>query len=104
MRIPNAACCNADARQTVVVQRAAGVNEYSGHDRQFFALDEVVENSRNTPCAVGCDSKVFSAIGSFVDIRGGGAYPDLIRQADVKPLRVSCRMGPKIDCPNNSPG
>jgi enterochelin esterase-like enzyme len=38
-------------------------------------------------------SKVFSAIGSFVDIRGGGAYPDLIRQADVKPLRVFIQDG-----------
>jgi enterochelin esterase-like enzyme len=38
-------------------------------------------------------SKVFSAIGSFVDIRGGGAYPELIRQTDVKPLRVFLQDG-----------
>src|SRR4029077_2697644 len=37
--------------------------------------------------------KVFSAIGSFVDIRGGGAYPELIRQTDVKPLRVFLQDG-----------
>ena len=40
-------------------------------------------------------SKVFSAIGSFVDIRGGGAYPELIRQTDVKPLRVFLQDGAK---------
>ena len=38
-------------------------------------------------------SKVFSAIGSFVDIRGGGAYPELIRQTDMKPLRVFLQDG-----------
>jgi hypothetical protein len=38
-------------------------------------------------------SKVFSAIGSFVDIRGGGAYPDLIRTADRKPLRIFLQAG-----------
>jgi enterochelin esterase-like enzyme len=38
-------------------------------------------------------SKVFSAIGSFVDIRGGGAYPELIQQTDVKPLRVFLQDG-----------
>jgi enterochelin esterase-like enzyme len=40
-------------------------------------------------------SKVFSAIGSFVDIRGGGAYPELIRQTDAKPLRVFLQDGAK---------
>jgi enterochelin esterase-like enzyme len=38
-------------------------------------------------------SKVFSAIGSFVDIRGGGAYPEMIRQTDAKPLRVFLQDG-----------
>jgi enterochelin esterase-like enzyme len=37
--------------------------------------------------------KVFSAIGSFVNIRGGGAYPDIIRQSDRKPLRVFLEDG-----------
>lgn len=32
--------------------------------------------------------KVLSNIGSFVDIRGGNAYPDLIRKSDRKPIRV----------------
>jgi enterochelin esterase family protein len=32
--------------------------------------------------------KVLSTIGSFTDIRGGAAYPDLIRAAERKPLRV----------------
>jgi enterochelin esterase-like enzyme len=32
--------------------------------------------------------KVLSTIGSFVNLRGGDAYPDLIRAADRKPLRV----------------
>jgi hypothetical protein len=38
-------------------------------------------------------SKVFSAIGSFVNIRGGGAYPDIIRQSSVKPIRVFLQDG-----------
>jgi enterochelin esterase family protein len=37
--------------------------------------------------------KVFSANGSFVDIRGGDAYPDLIRQSPRKPLRVFLQDG-----------
>jgi hypothetical protein len=32
--------------------------------------------------------KVLSTVGSFVNIRGGDAYPELIRGADTKPLRV----------------
>jgi enterochelin esterase family protein len=32
--------------------------------------------------------KVLSIIGSFVDLRGGNAYPDLIRQNEKKPIRV----------------
>jgi enterochelin esterase-like enzyme len=37
--------------------------------------------------------KVFSANGSLVNIRGGGAYPDIIRQAPRKPLRVFLQDG-----------
>jgi enterochelin esterase family protein len=32
--------------------------------------------------------KVLSNVGSFTNIRGGDAYPDIIRKADRKPLRV----------------
>jgi enterochelin esterase-like enzyme len=32
--------------------------------------------------------KVFTSIGSFTNIRGGNAYPDMIRKADHKPIRV----------------
>jgi enterochelin esterase family protein len=32
--------------------------------------------------------KVLSTIGSFVNLRGGHAYPDLIRSSEKKPLRV----------------
>jgi enterochelin esterase-like enzyme len=32
--------------------------------------------------------KVFSSIGSFTNIRGGNAYPDLVRKAERKPIRV----------------
>jgi enterochelin esterase family protein len=32
--------------------------------------------------------KVFSTIGSFTNIRGGNAYPDMVRKADKKPIRV----------------
>jgi enterochelin esterase-like enzyme len=32
--------------------------------------------------------KVLSTVGSFVNIRGGDAYPELIRGADAKPIRV----------------
>jgi len=38
-------------------------------------------------------SKVFSAIGSFVNIRGGGAYPDIVRQNPRKPIRVFLQDG-----------
>ena len=37
--------------------------------------------------------KVFSAIGSFVNIRGGGAYPDILRKTPRKPLRVFLQDG-----------
>lgn len=32
--------------------------------------------------------KVLSNVGSFVNLRGGNAYPDIIRKAEKKPLRV----------------
>jgi enterochelin esterase family protein len=32
--------------------------------------------------------KVLSNVGSFTNIRGGNAYPDIIRKADKKPIRV----------------
>ena len=32
--------------------------------------------------------KVLSNVGSFVNIRGGNAYPDIIRKSEKKPLRV----------------
>lgn len=37
--------------------------------------------------------KVFSANGSFVNIRGGGAYPGIIRESPRKPLRVFLQDG-----------
>jgi enterochelin esterase-like enzyme len=49
-------------------------------------------------------SKVFSAVGSFVDIRGGGAYPDLIRQTDRKPLRVFLQDGARDALPGQFAG
>jgi enterochelin esterase-like enzyme len=32
--------------------------------------------------------RVLSNVGSFVDLRGGNAYPDIIRESDKKPIRV----------------
>ena len=32
--------------------------------------------------------KILSNVGSFTDLRGGNAYPDIIRKSDKKPLRV----------------
>ncbi len=37
--------------------------------------------------------KVISTIGSFTNIRGGHVYPDLIRAADHKPLRIFLQDG-----------
>jgi hypothetical protein len=37
--------------------------------------------------------KVLSTIGSFTNIRGGHAYPDLVRAADRKPIRVFLQDG-----------
>ncbi|HYZ85534.1 MAG TPA: alpha/beta hydrolase-fold protein, partial [Bryobacteraceae bacterium] len=32
--------------------------------------------------------KILSNVGSFVDLRGGHAYPDIIRKSEKKPLRI----------------
>ncbi len=32
--------------------------------------------------------KVYTTIGSFTNIRGGNAYPEMVRKADAKPIRV----------------
>ncbi|HSI34230.1 MAG TPA: alpha/beta hydrolase-fold protein [Tepidisphaeraceae bacterium] len=37
--------------------------------------------------------KVFSTVGSFTNIRGGNKYPDLVRAADKKPIRVFMQDG-----------
>jgi enterochelin esterase-like enzyme len=37
--------------------------------------------------------KVFSMIGSFTDIRGGNAYPDIVRKSDKKPIRIFLQDG-----------
>ena len=37
--------------------------------------------------------KVVSLIGSFTDIRGGHVFPDLVRKADAKPIRVFIQDG-----------
>jgi len=37
--------------------------------------------------------KVISTIGSFTNIRGGHVYPDLIREAEPKPIRVFLQDG-----------
>jgi enterochelin esterase-like enzyme len=37
--------------------------------------------------------KVISLIGSFTDIKGGHVYPDLVRKADKKPIRVFVQDG-----------
>ena len=49
-------------------------------------------------------SKVFSGIGSFVDIRGGGVYPELIRQSETKPLHVFLQDGAKDGLPEQFAG
>jgi sugar lactone lactonase YvrE len=38
-------------------------------------------------------SRVFSAIGTYVDLRGGNIYPSLIRKFEPKPLRVFLQDG-----------
>jgi enterochelin esterase-like enzyme len=37
--------------------------------------------------------KVLSIVGSFTNLRGGHAYPDLIRKADKKPIRIFLQDG-----------
>ncbi|HEY1218710.1 MAG: alpha/beta hydrolase-fold protein [Bryobacteraceae bacterium] len=37
--------------------------------------------------------KVLSIVGSFTNIRGGNAYPDIIRKADRKPIRIFLQDG-----------
>jgi enterochelin esterase-like enzyme len=37
--------------------------------------------------------KVFSTVGSFTNIRGGHAYPSIIRKTDKKPIRVFLQDG-----------
>ncbi|MBP3960152.1 esterase family protein [Gemmata sp. G18] len=37
--------------------------------------------------------RVYSAIGSFTNLRGGHVYPDLVRKADAKPIRVYVQDG-----------
>jgi enterochelin esterase-like enzyme len=32
--------------------------------------------------------KVFTTVGSFTNIKGGNAYPELVRKADKKPIRI----------------
>jgi sugar lactone lactonase YvrE/enterochelin esterase-like enzyme len=46
-------------------------------------------------------SRVFSAIGTFVDLRGGMRYPTLIRKYEPKPIRVFLQDG---SADNNSSG
>jgi enterochelin esterase family protein len=38
-------------------------------------------------------SKVLSTIGSFTNIRGGHAYPDIVRSSEKKPIRVFLQDG-----------
>jgi enterochelin esterase-like enzyme len=37
--------------------------------------------------------KVLSIVGSFVNLRGGDAYPDIVRKSEKKPLRVFLQDG-----------
>ncbi|MBY0461445.1 MAG: esterase family protein [Gemmataceae bacterium] len=37
--------------------------------------------------------RVYSAIGSFTNLRGGHVYPDLVRKAEAKPIRVYLQEG-----------
>ena len=39
--------------------------------------------------------RVFSANGSFVNVRGGGAYPEIIRKSEKRPIRVFLQDGVK---------
>jgi hypothetical protein len=37
--------------------------------------------------------KVLSIVGSFVNLRGGDAYADIVRQAEKKPIRIFLQDG-----------
>jgi enterochelin esterase family protein len=37
--------------------------------------------------------KVLSIVGSFTNIRGGNAYPDIVRKSDRKPIRIFLQDG-----------
>jgi enterochelin esterase-like enzyme len=37
--------------------------------------------------------RVYSAIGSFTNLRGGHVYPDMVRKTDAKPIRVYLQDG-----------
>ena len=37
--------------------------------------------------------KILSNVGSFTNLRGGDAYPDIVRKSDKKPLRVFLQDG-----------
>jgi enterochelin esterase family protein len=37
--------------------------------------------------------KVLSIVGSFVNLRGGDAYPDIVRQSEKKPIRIFLQDG-----------
>jgi enterochelin esterase family protein len=37
--------------------------------------------------------KVLSSVGSFVNIRGGNAYPDIVRKSEKKPIRIFLQDG-----------
>jgi enterochelin esterase family protein len=37
--------------------------------------------------------KVLSIVGSYVNLRGGHAYPDIVRESDKKPLRIFLQDG-----------
>jgi enterochelin esterase-like enzyme len=37
--------------------------------------------------------KVLSIVGSFVNLRGGNAYPDIVRKSDRKPIRIFLQDG-----------
>jgi enterochelin esterase-like enzyme len=46
--------------------------------------------------------KVLSIVGSFVDLRGGDAYPDIVRNAEKKPIRIFMQDG-RNDNRNENP-
>jgi enterochelin esterase family protein len=46
--------------------------------------------------------KVVSHVGSFTNIRGGNAYPDMIREAESKPIRVILQDGQSDNRNRNS--